>query len=143
MRSLQKLLLVTLFGYAACKNPDNGHLHSNDGPASPPIINWSVKRQLPHDTSLFTEGFVVHEGKIFESTGSPEQYANAESLVGIIDPSTGQVVGRLDLHSIVADAMNKNPYANVLNGIAYDPATDRIYVVGKRWPAIYQIDFPH
>jgi len=60
-----------------------------------------------------------------------------------IDPATGKVVGRIDLSSIVADARNKNPQANVLNGIAYDAASDRIYVVGKRWPNIYQIDFPH
>jgi len=107
-----------LLFYAACKDRGNGDTQESSSPASPaiPIINWSVKSTLPHDTSLFTEGFLVHDGKIFESTGSPDEYA---------------------------DAMNKNPYANVLNGIAYDPAADKIYIVGKRWPRIYQIDFPH
>ena len=60
-----------------------------------------------------------------------------------IDPATGKVVGQLDMGSIVADARNKNPRADVLNGIAYDSASDKIYVVGKRWPNIYQINFPH
>jgi glutamine cyclotransferase len=60
-----------------------------------------------------------------------------------IDPVSGKVVGKLDLRSLAADARNKKPDANVLNGIAYDPASDKIYIVGKRWPTIYQIDFPH
>jgi len=273
-RAAFTIVLVSLLFYAACKDPGSGNTQENNTPAPPdiPIINWSVKSTLPHDTSLFTEGFLVHDGKIFESTGSPDEYADAESLVGIIDPGTGRmdrkirldrnkyfgegiaflhdklyqltylnqkgfiydaatfkktgefhfdspegwglttdsihlimddssatltfldpatlkpvkkltvtingtprdsineleyikgyiyanvwytdyilkidpisgkVVGKLDLSSLVADAMNKYPYVNVLNGIAYDPASDKIYIVGKRWPRIYQIDFPH
>ena len=34
------------------------------------------------------------------------------------------------------------PECDVLNGIAYDPATDRVYVTGKLWPNIYEIKFP-
>jgi len=29
---------------------------------------------------------------------------------------------------------------DVLNGIAYDPAADRLFVTGKNWPQIYQIE---
>jgi len=38
----------------------------------------------------------------------------------------------------------KNEYAGseVLNGIAYDPASGGIYVTGKQWPHIYEIKFP-
>jgi glutaminyl-peptide cyclotransferase len=60
-----------------------------------------------------------------------------------IDPSTGKVVGRLDLASLTFEAKNKNPDADVLNGIAYDEVEDKIYVTGKLWPNIYQIEFPH
>ena len=31
------------------------------------------------------------------------------------------------------------PPADVLNGIAYDKATRRIYITGKKWPRLYQI----
>ena len=60
-----------------------------------------------------------------------------------IDPSNGKVVGVLDLTGLVTDARSKYPNAEVLNGIAYYQKNDRIYVTGKLWPAIYQIDFPH
>jgi glutaminyl-peptide cyclotransferase len=60
-----------------------------------------------------------------------------------IDPANGKVVGKVDLSSLSYEAKNRNPGADVLNGIAYDPETDKIYVTGKLWPNIYQIDFVH
>ena len=60
-----------------------------------------------------------------------------------IDPSNGNVVGVLDLSGLVFDARNKYSDAEVLNGIAYDKNTDKIYVTGKLWPNIYEINFPH
>jgi len=60
-----------------------------------------------------------------------------------IDTSNGNVIGKLDMSSLVHEAQNKNPSADVLNGIAYDSATDKIYVTGKLWTNIYQVSFPH
>lgn len=60
-----------------------------------------------------------------------------------IDLSNGKVVGELDLGELAADARQKHPDADALNGIAYDSATDKIYVTGKLWPNIYEIDFLH
>jgi glutamine cyclotransferase len=60
-----------------------------------------------------------------------------------INPSTGAIVGKLDLSLLSQDARNKNPGADVLNGIAYDSISDKIYVTGKMWPNIYQINFNH
>jgi glutaminyl-peptide cyclotransferase len=58
-----------------------------------------------------------------------------------IDPSSGKVVGRLDLSSLTTEAKNKYPFSNTLNGIAYDSATKKVYVTGKLWPNIYEIKF--
>ncbi|ANI88081.1 hypothetical protein A9P82_01375 [Arachidicoccus ginsenosidimutans] len=60
-----------------------------------------------------------------------------------IDTSDGKIVGKLDLSSLVNEALMKHPDANVLNGIAYDSVNDKIYVTGKLWQNIYQINFPH
>jgi glutaminyl-peptide cyclotransferase len=56
-----------------------------------------------------------------------------------IDPATGKLLGRIDLSSIAEDVAKKNRTADVLNGIAHDPATDRIFVTGKNWPSLYEI----
>ena len=55
-----------------------------------------------------------------------------------IDPATGKVVGLIDLTDI-ANAVVKNQGDNVLNGIAYDSAADRLFVTGKLWPKLLQI----
>ncbi len=58
-----------------------------------------------------------------------------------IDTSSGKVVGKLDLESIVREEANKFPGSEVLNGIAYDSASGKIYITGKLWPNIFEIKF--
>jgi glutaminyl-peptide cyclotransferase len=72
-------------------------------------------------------------------------YANiwTKNYIVKIDPATGKVVGLLDLSSIADDANKKNPDVDVLNGIAYNPVTDKIYVTGKLYRDLYEISFPH
>ena len=60
-----------------------------------------------------------------------------------IDTTSGKVVGRLDLSRLKTEAKMKNPYSEETNGIAYDPEKNKIYVTGKRWPGIYEIQFDH
>ena len=51
----------------------------------------------------------------------------------MIDPKTGRVRGRVNLGGII-------PFApDVLNGIAYDPVDDRLFVTGKRWSSLFEI----
>jgi glutamine cyclotransferase len=64
-------------------------------------------------------------------------YANIwlQQKIAIINPQNGQVKGWIDLSGIY---QSNDPNA-VLNGIAYDSQTDRLYVTGKDWPNLYQI----
>ncbi|MCA1670176.1 MAG: glutaminyl-peptide cyclotransferase [Thermomicrobia bacterium] len=55
-----------------------------------------------------------------------------------IDPASGAILGWIDLTGLLPDA-DRSPSVNELNGIAYDDATDRLFVTGKNWPAIFQI----
>ena len=55
-----------------------------------------------------------------------------------IDPNTGRVTGIIDLTGI-ANENTTTPDA-VLNGIAYDPQGDRLFVTGKLWSHLYEID---
>ena len=59
--------------------------------------------------------------------------------LAIIDPDSGAIVGRVDLTGLLPDKLKKTR-TDVLNGIAYDPDGDRLWVTGKRWPLIYQIE---
>lgn len=58
-----------------------------------------------------------------------------------IDPETGEVGARIDLGEIVAES-GRRDIRDVLNGIAYDGESDRLFVTGKNWPRLYQISLP-
>jgi glutaminyl-peptide cyclotransferase len=70
-------------------------------------------------------------------------YANVYTTNYIvkIDPSSGKVVGKIDLISLVQDAKSKNKDALEMNGIAHNPASGNVYVTGKLWQNIYEIKF--
>ena len=53
-----------------------------------------------------------------------------------IDPDTGEVVGRLDLTAL----KEQQQEGEVTNGIAYMESEDRLFVTGKLWDAIYEIE---
>ena len=56
-----------------------------------------------------------------------------------IDPGSGQVVHTVDASSLVPDDLVGNSDL-VLNGIAYQPDTDRFWLTGKRWPVLYEVE---
>jgi glutaminyl-peptide cyclotransferase len=58
-----------------------------------------------------------------------------------IDTGTGKVVAKADLSDVDKKIKAAYPPADVLNGIAYDAATGKIYVTGKNWPELYEIKF--
>lgn len=57
----------------------------------------------------------------------------------MIDPASGEVTGRIDLERLVTSVKSKDS-VSVLNGIAYDSSNDRIFITGKLWPNIYEIE---
>ncbi|WP_233498177.1 glutaminyl-peptide cyclotransferase [Meiothermus sp. QL-1] len=61
--------------------------------------------------------------------------------IAIINPENGQVEAWLELAplALLAQARNPNPDA-VLNGIAYDAQRRRIFVTGKLWPHLFEIE---
>ncbi len=68
-------------------------------------------------------------------------YANVWTTNTIvkIDPNDGKVVGKLDLSSLKYEATSLYYGSLTMNGIAYDSVADRVYVTGKLWPKIYEI----
>jgi glutamine cyclotransferase len=56
-----------------------------------------------------------------------------------IDPKSGAVTGWIDLSELALENANGDPDA-VLNGIAYDRKGDRLFVTGKNWAKLYEID---
>ena len=70
-----------------------------------------------------------------------EIYANIwqTERVARIDPATGKVTGWIDLRGLLSPQDYIPQRTDVLNGIAYDATSDRLFVTGKRWPKLFEI----
>ena len=57
--------------------------------------------------------------------------------VVVIDPETGEVLQRIDFSGLLT--RDEASGADVLNGIAIDPESGKIYVTGKDWPKLFEV----
>lgn len=89
---------------------------------------------------------VTAEGKPVEKLNELEYikgkiYANVweTNRIAVINPSSGKVEAWLDLSGLALLVRSPDPNA-VLNGIAYDAGGDRLWVTGKLWPYVFEIE---
>ncbi len=59
-------------------------------------------------------------------------------LIARIDPLSGKVLSYVDLKGILPDS-KRDADTDVLNGIAFDSQKGRIFVTGKKWPLLFEI----
>lgn len=58
-----------------------------------------------------------------------------------IEAETGKITGEIDLRGLLGSVLKgKNTEVDVLNGIAWDPVKNKIYVTGKLWPKVFEIE---
>ena len=118
---------------------DGEHLYMSDGS--------STIRRINPDT------FATEESICVTLNGSPLDLLNelewinghiwanvylTDAIVEI-DPKTGAVVGFIDLPEL-RGRLKQNPEAEALNGIAYNASTGNLYVAGKDWNRIFEIE---
>jgi glutaminyl-peptide cyclotransferase len=76
------------------------------------------------------------EGKIYANT---YQFPS----VSIINPKNGAIEGVIDfrgLHDLLTNKDELDPKNDVLNGIAYNPNTKKLYVTGKNWDKLFEVE---
>jgi glutamine cyclotransferase len=100
------------------------------------------------DTEYFTE---LKQVEVYDQNGPVSRlneleyinekiFANVygEEFIIIIDPVSGKVTGQLDLQGILAPE-DRHSRIDVLNGIAWDPENELLYVTGKYWPKLFAL----
>ena len=116
---------------------DGKHLIMSDGSAELRVIDPSTMAEIRRITvrdngrpvpQLNELEFV--KGEIFANVWQTERIVR-------ISPSDGRVTGWIDLAGLLSPAERTG--ADVLNGIAYDAASDRLFVTGKWWPRVFEI----
>ena len=102
---------------------------------------------LDADTFQISDHIQVHDnGKPINNLNELEFidgqiYANiwGSENIAIIDPQDGRVTGWIDLSGILPPQSDGKP-VDVLNGIAYDATNGRLFVTGKLWPQLFEIE---
>jgi glutamine cyclotransferase len=117
---------------------DDRHLILSDGSATLRFLDPTslrvVRRVTVKDRGIridqLNELEFIH-GQIFANIWHSDRIAR-------ISPSTGKVLGWIDLTGLLPALERSSPEA-VLNGIAYDAGHDRLFVTGKLWPKVFEI----
>ncbi|MDR4506767.1 MAG: glutaminyl-peptide cyclotransferase [Candidatus Brocadiaceae bacterium] len=118
---------------------DGNRLITSDGSSTLRFLNPETFEELTTVDVYDTNGMVKNLNELEYVQG--EIYANVwqTDLIARIAPQTGQVVGWIDLEGLLASEKT-GKLCDVLNGIAYDEKNDRLFVTGKRWPKLFEID---
>jgi glutaminyl-peptide cyclotransferase len=98
------------------------------------------------DTFRETRNILVKDGgKIIDQLNElefikGEIYANVwhSDMIARISPQDGHVIAWIDLAGLLPSNQRADA-ESVLNGIAYDPQHDRLFVTGKQWPTVFEI----
>lgn len=99
-------LRLTSFIVAAivlCSCADNNDVSTTDNTATevripaPVLINYQVLNRFAHDSLSFTEGLTFYNGKLYESTGAPDEPANNGTWAGTLNLQTGGFEKKVDL----------------------------------------------
>jgi glutamine cyclotransferase len=119
-------------------NDGSGQVFMSDGSAD--VRSW--------DASTLQEKrrFTVREGGRPVAMLNELEYVHGEIYANVyqtnrivrFSPKTGRVVGWIDLAGLLPPA-DQADGAEVLNGIAYDSLGDRLFVTGKLWPKLFEI----
>lgn len=131
MRRFALLAVMALF-LSACNGDTSNDTPPDTAaavPTPPPVpeFTYRIVHQYPHDTSAFTQGLIVHDGRFFESTGR-----NGYSSLREVEVESGKVIRRFDLPAMYfaeglalhGDRLYQLTWQNSV-GFVYDMATFR------------------
>lgn len=100
----------------------------------------------PTDSFRVTKTIAVVDGQTPINDLNELEYVNGEiyanvwhdDRIAVVDPETGRVKAWIDLTGLLQPGDVTDPEA-VLNGIAFDQASNRLFVTGKLWPRVFEI----
>jgi glutamine cyclotransferase len=124
-------------GWALTRNADE--IIMSDGTSELRVLDPKTLRELHriHVTALGKPVDQLNElewvkGTILANIWQTDRLAR-------IDPNTGNVIAWIDLTGLLPAPYRVPDHTDVLNGIAYDASADRLFVTGKLWPRLFEI----
>ncbi len=118
---------------------DGDKLYMSDGSSKITIRDKDSFRAISSHTVTFEGRPVEYLNELEWIDGTIWANIYTTDQIAIIDPTSWCVVGVIDLTAL-HPASERMPNTDVLNGIAYDEKTKKIYVTGKYWSKLYEIE---
>jgi glutaminyl-peptide cyclotransferase len=117
-----------------------GHLYMSDGTSQIRVLDPATLKEVRR-FAVKAEGKPIERLNELEWVDG-ELFANiwGADVIARINPATGAVTGWIDLTGLADPAWQRDPNDAVLNGIAWDGKAKRLFVTGKRWPALFEIE---
>ena len=124
-------------GWGLCN--DDNTIYKSDGTEKIWLLNPETLVEQDYIQVFTNKGKI---GRINELEWVNGQiYANIyqKNGVAIINPKNGAVIGVIDFSSL-KKKVTQHEKLDVLNGIAYNPKTKTIFVTGKRWDKLFEVE---
>lgn len=124
-------------GWGLCN--DGSNIYKSDGTETIWLLDPETLTEKSKIEAYHNRGKVIELNELEWVNG--KIYANRyqKNGVAIIDPTNGAVEGVIDF-SPLKDKVEQHPGLDVLNGIAYNPETKTLFVTGKRWNKIFEVE---
>jgi glutaminyl-peptide cyclotransferase len=118
---------------------DGRRLIMSDGTATLHFLNPETLEETGQIEVHDDNGPVTRLNELEYIKGQVYAHIWRTDRIATISPHTGQVTGWIDLAGLLSPEDYIQP-VDVLNGIAYDAERDRIFVTGKLWPKVFEIE---
>jgi glutamine cyclotransferase len=119
---------------------DGEHLVMSDGTSVLTFLDPVTYKSIRQVKVVDSNGPVTRLNELEYISG--KIYANIwlTDYIVIIDPATGNITGRINLEGLINPLDYPEQEIDVLNGIAYDEENNRLFVTGKLWPKVFEIE---
>jgi glutamine cyclotransferase len=142
---LKDLSLIDSFQYKSKQGwgltNDGTNLIMSDGTQ---VLTWLN----PNDLSVIKRIEVANNKEIIQNINELEYidgtiYANIyqTEIIVQIKPETGKIISEINMAGLINMYHNQTDRIDYMNGIAYDKKSDRIFVTGKLWPKLFEVEF--
>lgn len=132
MNKISSFFILLIFLYSCSSEPKKVEVETIIPKTEELVatINYEVIAKLPHDIKSFTQGLLIHNNNIYESTGAPEDEGDLKTVIGILDTTSGKIDIKIDLGrtyfgegiAFINDKIYQLTYKNQF-GFVYDAKT--------------------
>lgn len=124
-------------GWGLCN--DNTVLYKSDGTENIWILNPQTLVEQDYVQVYTNKGKIVGINEMEWIDGYVYANRYQKDGVAIINPKNGAVVGVIDF-SPLKEKVTQHEGLDVLNGIAFNPESKTIFVTGKRWDKLFEVE---